>query len=318
VCFPPEGALKAIPLFVFCALVLARTAAGQAFGEAIQLSQPSVARTGAATAVPVSPLASRTGLPQQDGVQVVNDIYSTQADCHCAQAPLFLPGPKDLVPGSPVILTSQNPNAVIYYTTDGWTPTELSSKYVTPININSNTRIQAFAVEPGKAPSPIVSASYTISGPAIPPPADASVTGAVLPKDTPIRLQTANRLSSATANIGDHFYLLLDQNIVVNGKVIAARGMSVEAMITTVKPAGPNGRSGLIVFRPTNLNAHGVSIPLSGQFQLVAPDIGAQINHIADTNMVRVSGPMPPGNEAKIEPGMMLTAYVAQDTPVAH
>jgi hypothetical protein len=93
--------------------------------------------------------------------------------------------------------------------------------------------------------------------------------------------------------------------------------MSVEAIVTSVRPTGQNGRSGSIVFRPTSLSAHGVSIPLSGQFQLVAPDIGTQINHISDTNMVRVSGPMPPGNEAKIEPGMMLTASVAQDISVA-
>lgn len=310
--------MKAVPLFVCCAaLALARSASGQAFGESIQLSNPSVGRTGAATAVPASPLNTRSGLPQQGGVQVVSNTYNGQADCHCAQPPTFLPGPKELAPGSPVILTSQNPNAVIYYTVDGWTPTELSSKYVTPININSNTRIQAFAVEPGKAPSPIVAASYSISGAAIPPPADTSVSGATLPKGTQIRLQTGNRVSSATANPGDHFYVLLDQNLVVNGKTIAPRGMSVDALVTSVKPAGQNGRSGVIVFRLTVLNAHGVSIPLDGQFELVAPDIGSQINRVSDSSWVRVSGPMPTGNEAKIEPGMLLTASVAQDVPIS-
>jgi hypothetical protein len=310
--------VKAVHLFVCCtlALALARTSAGQAFGEAIQLSNPSVGRTGAATAVPTSPLNSRSGLPQQDGVQVVHDKYFGQGDCHCAQPPRFLPGPREVSPGTPVILTTQNPDAVIYYTTDGWTPTELSSKYVTPININSNTRIQAFAVEPGKAPSPIVGASYTISGTPIPLPTDASISGATVPKGTQIRFQTGNRISSATANPGDHFYVLLDQNLVVNGKTIAPRGMSVDALVTSVKPAGQNGRSGVIVFRLTFLNAHGVSIPLDGEYQLVAPDIGSQINHISDTSFVRVSGPMPPGNEAKIEPGMLLTAAVAQDVPI--
>src|SRR5262249_30512529 len=157
--------------------------------------------------------------------------------------------------------------------------TDLSATYVTPININSATRIQAFAVEPGKAPSPIVAANYTISGPAIPPPADVSVSGANLPKGTLIRLQTGNRISSATATVGDHFYVLLDQNLVVNGKTIAPQGMSVDATITSVKPAGQNGRSGVISFRLMALNAHGVSIPLDGQFELVGPDIASQINH---------------------------------------
>ena len=308
--------MKAIPVVACFALALARTAAGQAFGESIQLSQPSVQKTGTATAVPTSPLNSNSGLPQQGGVQVVHSAYPSQFDCHCAQSPTFLPGPREVAPGTPVILTTSNPNAVIHYTTEGWTPTELSATYVTPININSNIRIQAFAVEPGKAPSPIVAASYTLSGPSIPLPADVSVSGATLPKGTLIRLQTGNRVTSATANVGDHFYVLLDQNLVVNGKTIAPRGMSVDALITSVKPAGQNGASGVIVFKLTAISAHGATIPLDGQFTLVAPDIGSQINHIADTSFVRVSGPMPPGNQAKIDPGMLLTATVAQDVPV--
>jgi hypothetical protein len=40
------------------------------------------------------------------------------------------------------------------------------------------------------------------------------------------------------------------------------------------------------------------------------------LNHISDTSFVRVSGPLPPGHDAKIEPGMMLTASVAADVAV--
>lgn len=307
--------MKATPLVMFCALVLARTASGQAFGESVQLSQPALHGTSAATSVPISPL-SRSGLPQQGGVQVVNDAYRGQGDCHCAKPPVFLPGPKEVMPGTMVILTSPNPNAVIYYTADGWTPTETSAKYETPIPILGNMRIQAFAVEPGKAPSPIVAGSYTLSGGPTPLPPDEAISGSTVPKGTPIRMQTGNRLSSATANVGDHFYVLLDQNLIVNGKMIAHRGMSVDAIVTAVKPAGQNGRSGMIVFRLAGLSANGVNIPLDGIYTLVAPDIGSQINHIADTSFVHVAGPMPPGNQAKIEPGMMLTASVASDVAV--
>jgi hypothetical protein len=308
--------MKAIPLVVCFALALARTASGQAFGESIQLSQPGLHKTGAATSVPTSPL-SRSGLSQQGGVQVVNNAYSGQADCHCAKPPMFLPSPKEIAPGTMVILTSSNPNAVIYYTADGWTPTESSTKYVTPIPILGNTRIQAFAVEPGKAPSPIVAGNYTLSGTPVPLPTDAAIAGSMVPKGTQIRLQTGNRISSETANVGDHFYVLLDQNLVVNGNMIARRGMSVDAMVTAVKPAGQNGRSGMIVFQLAGLTAKGVTIPLEGIYTLVAPDIGSQINRISDTSFVHVAGPMPRGNQAKIEPGMMLSAMVASDVAVA-
>lgn len=309
--------MRAIPLFVCCAFAFARSVSGQAFGESIQLSQPSLHNTGAATAVPTSPLNSRSGQPQQGGVQVVNDTYRGMGDCHCAQPPTFLPSPREVPAGTAVILTSPNPNAVIYYTVDGWTPTKTSTQYVTPIIVGANTRIQAFAEEPGKLPSPIVAGSYTINGAATPLPVDEAIAGSTLPKGTQIRMQTGNRISSETANVGDHFYVLLDQNLIVNGKKIATRGMSVDAMVTSVRPAGQNGKSGVIVFRLTGLSAHGVTIPLEGQFMLVAPDIGSQINHIADTSFVHVAGPMPQGNEAKIEPGMTLTASVASDVPVS-
>lgn len=305
--------MKAIPLFVCFAFALARTASGQAFGESIQLNQPAVHSTGAAVTVPASPLGPHSGAPQQGGVQVVNDMYRGLANCHCAQPPIFLPGPRELTPGTPVILSSPDPNAVIYYTTDGWTPTELSTRYRDPIVVSGNMRVQAFAVVPGKSPSPIVAASYTVSGAAEPLPVNAEVSGSVLAKGTSIRLQTGNRISSETATVGDHFYLLLDQNIVVGGKVIAPRGMSVEAVVTAVQHAGQNGRSGELVFKLTSLSVHGANIPLSGTFTLVAPDIGSQINHISDSSFVHVAGPLPPGNEAKIEPGMMATASVAAD-----
>jgi hypothetical protein len=305
--------MKAIPLFVCFGFALARTASGQAFGESIQLSQPAVHSTGAATAVPVAPLGSRSGQPQQGGVQIVNDAYRGLPDCHCAQPPMFLPSPREVTAGTPVILSSPNPNAVIYYTTDGWTPTESSTQYRDPIFVSANMRSQAFSEEPGKAPSPIVAASYVVNGAAASLPVNASVSGSTLTKGTQIRLQTGNRVTSETASVGDHFYLLLDQNLVVNGNVVAPRGMSVEAMVTSVQHAGQNGKSGVIVFRLMGLSAHGVTIPLSGIYTLVAPDIGSQLNHISDTNFVHVSGPMPPGNEAKIEPGMMLTASVAAD-----
>jgi Chitobiase/beta-hexosaminidase C-terminal domain len=137
--------MKVLPLFGLCAFACARVASGQAFGESIQLSQPAVHNTGAAARVSTSPLNSRSGLPQQSGVQVVNDMYRGLPDCHCAQPPTFLPSPREIPAGTPVILSSPNPNAVIYYTIDGWTPTESSAQYRDPIVVGSPMRIQAYA-----------------------------------------------------------------------------------------------------------------------------------------------------------------------------
>ena len=61
-----------------------------------------------------------------------------------------------------VSLSCSIKNAVIYYTTDGSTPTERSNKYTEPITINSDTKLKAVAVKNGMKNSIISAANYTI------------------------------------------------------------------------------------------------------------------------------------------------------------
>ena len=58
--------------------------------------------------------------------------------------------------------------AVIYYTTDGSTPTVASAVYSGPLIVASTSTVQAFAQCPGGQPSTVSSATYTVS-PAWPP-----------------------------------------------------------------------------------------------------------------------------------------------------
>ena len=64
-----------------------------------------------------------------------------------------------------VAITDATPKAVIYYTTDGLTPTDSSSIYTTPIPVTvSGTIIRALAQAPGYAISPVHSGTYVIIG----------------------------------------------------------------------------------------------------------------------------------------------------------
>ena len=56
--------------------------------------------------------------------------------------------------------------AVIYYTTDGWTPTVASTRYTGPITIDSTMTLQAIAVGPYPfaVRSRVTSAQYTLTG----------------------------------------------------------------------------------------------------------------------------------------------------------
>jgi hypothetical protein len=62
-----------------------------------------------------------------------------------------------------VTLKDATPNAVIYYTTNGGTPTSTSAKYSAPITVSASQTIKAVALASGYTTSTLASATYTIS-----------------------------------------------------------------------------------------------------------------------------------------------------------
>lgn len=65
-----------------------------------------------------------------------------------------------IVDDGALITISGSPDSVIYYTTDGSTPSRSSDIYTAPISVNRTTTIKAFAVEAGYGNSTVVSATY--------------------------------------------------------------------------------------------------------------------------------------------------------------
>lgn len=88
-------------------------------------------------------------------------IYTLQG----ASTPAFSPAPGTFSAVQAVSLSSATPNASIYYTTDGSTPTVSSAVYATSIVVTSTATIQAIAVAPGMASSLPASGLYTITPP---------------------------------------------------------------------------------------------------------------------------------------------------------
>ena len=79
-----------------------------------------------------------------------------------------------------VSISDSTPNATIYYTTDGSTPTTASTVYSAPLTISSRETLQAIATAPGFSPSAVASAVYTISA------GNASLSGKVLSGTAPV------------------------------------------------------------------------------------------------------------------------------------
>lgn len=312
--FSDSAALVAC--FLAGTLACGRDATAQALGEAVQINRQTM--QGVGTGIRPGFPAGVNGTQQTTGqVVIVNaDGPRPLPDCKCAKQPIFSVNPGEVVPGTQVTLSSASPDALIFYTTDGWTPTEASTRYAGPIIITSDTRLQAFAEEPQKLPSAIVEANYTLNGPQAPKPQTVPATGGVLRKGTALRLVTHADVSSDTAEVGDPVTLVLDENVMDGGVLIVPRGTAVGATLTRVDRAGPNGKPGVLAFQVRSLTAHGVTIPLMANLTLAGPDAAAQSQRIANASLVHVAGALPHGEEAEITPGMALTALVGADTAV--
>jgi hypothetical protein len=61
-----------------------------------------------------------------------------------------------------VFIADLDVEATIYYTTDGSTPTTLSSIYTVPITVSSTETLRAIAVDPNYADSRMATAAYWI------------------------------------------------------------------------------------------------------------------------------------------------------------
>jgi lipoprotein-anchoring transpeptidase ErfK/SrfK len=62
----------------------------------------------------------------------------------------------------PVTITDATKDAVIYFTTDGSTPTLKSQRYTAPISLSATTTLKAMAIGPSFAKSPSVRGKYVV------------------------------------------------------------------------------------------------------------------------------------------------------------
>jgi predicted P-loop ATPase/GTPase len=79
-----------------------------------------------------------------------------------AATPVLSPNGGTYAAGQSITLTDATKGAVIFYTTNGATPTAQSTKYSAAIKVSATETIQAIAVASGYANSAAASATYTI------------------------------------------------------------------------------------------------------------------------------------------------------------
>ena len=197
--------MKALPLFVLCAFALARAAFGQAFGESIQLSQPAVHKHRRGRSVPRQPAefalrpaaAERRAGGQRHVSGTARLPLRPVANVSAQPA-----GDSRRHAGHPFQPQSQCGDLLHHRWLDADGIVDAIPRSYRDQRADAHPGIPK---EPGKAPSPIVAATYTISGAAMPLPVNADVSGSTVTKGTLLRMQTGNRVSSETANAGRPF-----------------------------------------------------------------------------------------------------------------
>ena len=80
-----------------------------------------------------------------------------------AATPTISPGGGTYTTAQNVTISDATPGALIYYTTDGTTPTTASKTYAGPIAVSSTQTIMAIATVPGFTTSSVASAMFTIA-----------------------------------------------------------------------------------------------------------------------------------------------------------
>lgn len=223
-----------------------------------------------------------------------------------------------------VKLTSRTRGAIMYYRTDGWSPTTKSQRYEGPITISSNTTLQVIAVAPHCLRSPVTIANYVIaSNPtaaqAAGPSAEPVAAGTRDAQSQSVRFTFAQAVSSNTAEIGDKIPLILAEDLFIAGKLVAAKGTPGSATVMQVDKTGHGGAPGELEFRVNALQTPNGEIPLRGEARLEGqaqlPNAAFLIPVVDFYQIARH------GKDAVVPVGMPITAVVApvetaRNTPV--
>ncbi len=84
-----------------------------------------------------------------------------------AATPSFSPAPGTYSSPQSVTISDATAGSTIYYTTDGSTPTTVSTQYRSPISVSVDTTIQAIAAARGFSQSATATGAYLIAGPPV-------------------------------------------------------------------------------------------------------------------------------------------------------
>ena len=298
-------------------------AATQAAQQATQMAQQQMQQLQQNTQQMSDQMTQQT---MQNLSDASNSANNTTVCCAYTAKPTFSVKPGTYSGTTTVKIRDKTRGAVIYYTTDGWTPTTASKRYTGPVTIDSTTTLNAMAIRPGpySVRSMVASAQYTISGtqPATSQASTSAIAApwtaagnAILRQGTAVHLVFATDVNSKTADVGDKIQLTLAEDIKAGDTVLVAKGAPAVATITEVDKTGAGGAPGNIVFQVNSLDANGNTVKLSGsqtkEGQPKPPNAAVLVPYVGLFVLFRH------GKDAEIKPGTLVTAFIDADTSLS-
>ena len=263
---------------------------------------------------------------QQDAMNAAN-AASFGPYLGLAAPPKFSIKPGTLSSPTKVKLTDSTRGAIIYYTTDGWTPTASSPRYMGPITISSTTTLQAIAIAPNFQRSFVASGKYTFNNSSLtsPVPGQSQTTAGapsvppgeklLLPQGTPVLLAFAADVTSHTASVGDQIPLIVTRDVQQDGVVLIKTGTPAVGTVIQVDKDRSFGLPGILSFKVDYLDLNGTLIRLCGE---AAREGEAKPPNAAV--LIPVVGPLTAlrhGTDAVIKQGTPFTAFLYADTSLA-
>jgi len=313
-----------LTLALAAAFALAQDPGMQAAQQATQISAQA-AQQANEQAMRDAQLASQTAQNAQQGAV----LSATQCHRCGAATPKFSVKPGKYPSVVTLRIKDSTRGAVIYYTTDGWTPTAASIRYTGPITIDSTTTLQAIAISPYGGRSRVATAVYTLNG--VSPTArgaqtvvaapDAASNSAATPsapaklllaRGTPVPFVFASDLSSKTAEVGDKISLTLAEDLKAGDVVVVRKGTPSVATVTEVDRRGMGGLPGEVFFQIDSLQAGGALIKLRGAAAKEGQDKYGKALGLMFVPVVP-AGLFVHGKDAEIKQGASITAFVDAD-----
>ncbi|MGP8268999.1 MAG: chitobiase/beta-hexosaminidase C-terminal domain-containing protein [Terracidiphilus sp.] len=281
-----------------------------------QAAQQSMMMSQQATQQAMQDMQQASQQAQQFSQQAMQDAQQNYVPSIFTRQPSFSIKVGTVAAGTAVRIKCPTHYAVIYYTTNGWSPTPSSRRYNGPIPITATTELQAIAVAPNLAPSLIARANYTVKGSVQQVFPLTLAADGVLHAGTRLHLITNSTVNSKTAQVGDDISISLNQDIRVGDSVVIPQGTPIDAVITQADPSAHAGTPGDIAFEVNFLTVRGIQIPLQGGEALE----GANRYNSRFYTLIPVVGVIPAlathGDEAEIRPGMTFTVATTTNTPL--